>query len=178
MPPTEREQTPSAPSMDLERARLRAAGCSEAEINLILAGRQGVGRVAPPTGPGIMTGVGGNLAAAAGFVRNFIPSVIADMAMMLNRTAPSATRIQAAAYLATKALVVMVVAYVVMLEFSQLRSVTSKASTDACLARRQLITDTMPFIPLDSRLKTPHILEWEARYAEFRRDCAGFTDSK
>jgi cytochrome bd-type quinol oxidase subunit 2 len=67
---------------------------------------------------GVMTGVASNLTATASYVRNFIPSIVADIMTLKNQAATATARSQAAVYLVMKFAVVFVIAYVVWQEFS------------------------------------------------------------
>jgi len=115
-----------ATPLDAERARLRALGHTEAEISqiLILQEAAKTSPLAAGAAPvqGTMTGTTGNLAAAASFVRNFVPGMVADFGTMRNPAAASQARGQAAVYLALKVVVILVVAYVISLELRQLKA--------------------------------------------------------
>jgi hypothetical protein len=166
---------PAAATLDAERARLRKAGYTDAEISQIFIAREAAGRSSESTGHGVMSGVASNLAAAAGYVRNFIPSIATDIVTLRNRAAAPAARGQAAGYLVMKAVIVFVIAYVVWLEFSQLRSTTARSQAEACSARQKLLVDTMPAISFTGKTNTdtPYYREWRRRHDEFDRDCVG-----
>lgn len=164
----EAEDNPAATPLDAERERLRKAGYTDTEISQILIARETARHSSESAGHGVMTGVASNLAAAAGYVRNFIPGIVADTKTLGNSTATAMTRSQAAGYLVLKAAVVIVIAYVVWQEFSQLQSMTARATAEACIARQKLLVDTMPMNESSSQYK-----QWQSHYAEFHHDCAG-----
>jgi hypothetical protein len=126
-----------------ERARLQAAGFSDAEISQILVAREVAG-AGHGLGNGIPSGFLNNLGAAAGYVRAFVPGLKADFELLLSRTATAAARSGAAVNLALKAVVIGAVAYIGVLEFSQLQSMVAKARADACSARMKALIDTTP----------------------------------
>lgn len=161
-----RKRTP----LDAERERLRNAGYTDAEISEILIAREIVKPSSEPTGHGAMTGLASNLSAAAGYVRSFVPSIVADITMLRNEAATATARSQAALYLVMKFVVVFVIAYVVWQEFSQFRSMTARAQAEACSARQKLLIDTQSAA---GRGDTPREQEWRRRYDEFHRDCVG-----
>jgi hypothetical protein len=171
----DQEGKPAAAPLDAERERLRKAGYTDAEVSQILIAREAASHASEPTGHGVMTGVASNLTAAAGYVRNFVPSIIADFMTLKNQAATPTARGQAAGYLVMKAAVIFVIAYVVWQEFSQLRSVTARAQAEACIARQKLIIDTMPAVGLsgNTNTNTPYYQEWRRRHDEFDRDCVG-----
>jgi hypothetical protein len=78
-----------------------------------------------------------------------------------------------------EAVAVAVIAYILLQEFSQLRSATSRSTAEACLARQKLIVDTMPVGPIFGRQTAkdkpnPYEQEWARRDAEFQKDCVGY----
>jgi hypothetical protein len=161
-----RKRTP----LDAERERLRNAGYTDAEISEILIAREIVKPSSEPMGHGAMTGVANNLSAAAGYARSFVPSIVADITMLRNEAATATARTQAAVYLVMKFVVVFVIAYVVLQEFSQFRSMTARAQAEACSARLKLLADSQPAY---STGDTPRDREWKRRNDEFNRDCVG-----
>ena len=173
----EPEKTDAAkPSpLDAERARLRKQGFTEAEINQILIARETGAQPAASDGHGAMTGVASNLAAAATYVRNFFPGMVADFVTMRNPAATSQARGQATVYLVFKAVVIVVIAYVVLQEFSQLQSMTSRSSAEACIARQKVVMDNLPGISLGGVQDTtsPQYMRWRRLREEYNRDCAG-----
>ncbi len=171
----EQEQKSVDVPLDAERERLRKAGYTDAEVSQILIAREAAAHSSESTGHGVMTGVASNLTAAAGYVRNFIPSIVTDIMTVKNQAATATARSQAAIYLVMKLAVAFVIAYVVRLEFIQLRSITARAQAEACSVRQKVLIDTMPVVPLDGRTntETPYYKEWRHRREEFDRDCVG-----
>jgi hypothetical protein len=157
--------------LDAERERLRKAGYSETEISQILIAKEtGAAQAAAPAGHAPLSGVASNLAAGATYARNFIPGMFANLATIRDPAATAEARGQATAALVVKAVAILVIAYVVLQEFSQLQSMTSRSSAEACAARQKVIVDTMPFNDTHS----PYYKAWAQREAEFKHDCVGF----
>ena len=127
---------PGAPRrpLDAERERLRKEGHTEAEISEILIKRAVGGPQHDAPGHSPMTGVASNLAAAGSYAKNFIPGLAANAATIFDTTASGVARSSAALSFAFKIIVVAVVAYVLYLELSQLRSTTERAAADATAA--------------------------------------------
>lgn len=145
--------------LDAERERLRKQGYTEAEISQIFVAREAGGQQSESPAHGAMTGVASNLAAAGAYAKNFIPGMLADFGTIQDAKAPSATRSHAAASLGFKIMAVLVIGYVLVQEFSQLRSATMRAHADACSARMKMIAETV----------TPD--KWGEANAEYRKEC-------
>jgi hypothetical protein len=119
--------------MDAERERLRKAGFTDEEIKQILIAREtGAAQGMSGGGHGVLSGVLSNLAAVMTHARNFIPSLVADLARMLNRRLPFSARIEAVFLLVAKCAVIGVLAYVVQLEFVTLKANAQRARAEAC----------------------------------------------
>lgn len=173
MASSEPEGKPAATPLDAERGRLRRAGYTDSEISQILIAREAAGNSTESTGHGVMTGVASNLAAAGSYVKNFIPGMVANITTIRDLQARKTARGEAALAFAFKIAVVAVIAYVLAQEFSQLRSLTSRAAADACNARQQLLLNTMP---VDQDSGNPRYEAWLHMHHEFDEDCAGYNE--
>jgi len=135
-------QAPKRPSstpsdLETERARLRTAGFSDAEISQILVAREtGAGGKAS-FGSGVATGLLNNVDAIVTHVRGLVPSFKGDLTRMLDRDAGGVARIGGALSLGVKAAAIVVVGYFVYLEAVQFRASAYKAWAEACIARQQ-----------------------------------------
>ena len=149
---------PAAPAggpSDNERARLRAAGLTDAEITRIFAAR-GLG--SPPPGSGTaagvpqapVSGVMGNFSAIWAHARNIIPTMAAQIMTVFSTSASASARAASLLAVMVKAAFVLVFAYVVALEFSQLRAATDRARVEACQARQQSLNMNRPTFSEDS----------------------------
>ena len=168
--PTGRAATP----LDTERERLRKQGYNETEISQILIAKEtGAAQPAAPAGHVPMSGVASNLAAGATYARNFLPGMFANLATIRDPSATAEARGQATAALIVKAVAILIIGYVVLLEFSQLQSMTSRSSSEACSARQKLLNDSMPGRILGDNTVSDQDRQWERKYAEFRHDCLG-----
>jgi hypothetical protein len=85
----------------------------------------------------VLTGVLSNLTAVMGHARNFLPSLKADFAKMLNPRLPFGARLEAATAAALKASVVAVLVYLVSLECALLKANVDKAKAEACIERQK-----------------------------------------
>jgi hypothetical protein len=85
----------------------------------------------------VLTGVLNNLTAVMGHVRNFLPSLIADLARMLSGRQPLTVRLQAATVIVLKICMVAVLGYIVSLEVVQLKAMSDKARAEACIERQK-----------------------------------------
>jgi hypothetical protein len=167
-------ETPAAGSSDVERARLRAAGLSDDEITRIFATRgQGVqpaggGAVGVPQLP--VSGAMGNFSAIWAHARNIIPTMAAQIVTVFNTSAGAAARISALLSVMVKAAFVCVFAYVVALEFSQLRSATDRAHAEACQARITQMVGARPLVD-SSQLTESQRRHFEEQDRQWARDC-------
>ncbi len=131
--------------IEAERERLTKAGFSKAEISQILIAKEsGAAQGMGGGGHGVLSGVLSNLAAVMTHARNFLPSLAVDLARMLNRHVPPLLRLEAAVALVAKCAVIGVLAYVVDLEFIQLKASAERTRAEACSARTKAIIDTVP----------------------------------
>ena len=161
--------TPAAGFSDTERDRLRAAGFTDDEIARIVVARAPAAGtdVGVPQAP--VSGVMGNFSAIWGHARNIIPTMAAQIVMVFDTSTGATARITALLSVMVKAAFVLIFAYVVSLEFSQLRSATDRAHVEACQARA---TARGMFRPTFSQNWTP---EQRQRFAEedrqWEKDC-------
>ena len=133
MQTTAKTEAPAFSRIDAERERLRKAGFTDEEIKQILIAREtGAAQGMGGGGHGVLSGVLSNLAAVMTHARNFVPSLVADLARMLNRRLPFSARIEALFLLVAKCAVIGVLAYVVELEFVTLKANTQRAKAEAC----------------------------------------------
>ncbi len=140
----EATQAPKPQRIESERERLTKAGFSKAEISQILIARETGAAQGMGGGHGVLSGVLSNLAAVMTHARNFLPSLVVDLARMLNRRVPPIQRMEAALTLVAKCAVIGVLAYVVDLEFIQLKASAERTRAEACSARTKAIIDTVP----------------------------------
>ena len=165
---TDAPREPQTP-LDAERERLRKQGYSETEISQILIARETGSQQSESPAHGAMTGVASNLAAGATYAKNFVPGMMADLGTVRDPKAAPDARSKATFLLAVKVIVVLVIAYVVLQEFSQLRSMTARSSAEACTARQKVLIDNMPM----GSQSSPQYRQWERRWQEFQKDCVG-----
>lgn len=151
-----------------ERARLRKQGYSDDEIAQILISRAVGGHQSESPAHGVMTGVASNLAAAGTYAKNFIPGLVADFVTIRDPDAVPNARGAAAVAFAVKIIVVAVIGYVVLQEFSQLRSATIRASAEACVAEQQAVLKSMPSNP---EADDSYARSWRNRMAAVNHDC-------
>jgi hypothetical protein len=105
----DQEHKPEAASLDAERARLRSAGYTDAEISQILIAR--ASQQPAGTGQGALSNVLSSIVAVAGHVRALIPTFRKDVATMFDGAATVSERAGATASLAVKAVVILVLGY-------------------------------------------------------------------
>ncbi len=135
---TAKTETPAPHRIESERERLTKAGFSKAEISQILIAREsGATQGMSGGGHGVLSGVLSNLAAVMTHARNFLPSLVVDLAGMLNRRLPPIQRMEAALTLVAKCVVIGVLAYIVSIEFTQLKALSDKAKAEACIERQK-----------------------------------------
>jgi hypothetical protein len=133
----DKAETPKPNDVEAERARLRKAGFSDAEISQILVARQTGAANKTSFGSGVATGVLNNLDAIATHVRSLVPNLKADLTRILDRNAAGAARIGGALSLGLKVAAIVVVGYFVYLEALQFRSTAYKAWAEACIERQK-----------------------------------------
>ena len=127
----------SPENVALERERLRKAGLTETQIQMLLAGDVGGGTRNAPLGTGVATGVINNLDVVMTHLRGLVPSVKFDLTRMLDPLADSATRISGAVSLGVKMIAAVVIGYFVYLEALQFRSAAYKSWAEACIERQK-----------------------------------------
>ena len=113
--------SPTAAPLDAERARLRSAGYTDAEISQIFIAREVAGSQQPAgaTGQGVMSNVLSSIVAVASHARVLIPSFRKDVETVFDGTATASVRAGATASLAVKAIVVTVLGYAAWQEWRQ-----------------------------------------------------------
>jgi|HubBroStandDraft_6_1064221.scaffolds.fasta_scaffold348461_2 hypothetical protein len=109
--------TPAAAPLEAERARLRSAGYTDAEISQILIARASQQPAA--TGQGVMSNVLSSILGVASHARALIPTFRKDVATVFDDGATASARAGAAASLAVKAIVVIVLGYAAWQEWQQ-----------------------------------------------------------
>jgi hypothetical protein len=145
--------TPTAAPLDNERARLRGAGYTDAEISHILTQRE-IGASPQPAGAshGVMSNVLSSIVAVASHARLLIPSFRKNVATMFDGAAAASSRAGAAALFVVKAVVVLVLGFAAWQEWQQ-HIISATAIADAqvrkiraeeCSARSKAILDTVP----------------------------------
>ncbi len=142
MQTTAKTESPAFSRIDAERERLRKAGFTDEEIRQILIARETGAAQGMGGGHGVLSGVLSNLAAVMTHARNFVPSLVADLARMLNRRLPFSARIEALFLLVAKCAVIGVLAYVVDLEFVTLKANAQRAKADACQTSIKALIDS------------------------------------
>jgi hypothetical protein len=130
--------TPTPAPLDAERARLRSAGYTDAEISHILTQRE-IGaspqQPAPGTAPtsGVLSSALNSLVAVASHSRGYIMATKADFATLFSAASPAA-RLKAGGSLVLKAVIVAILGYAALQEWNQhIISATQQAASDAYL---------------------------------------------
>ena len=119
---TTRDTTTAVP-LDAERARLRSAGYTDAEISHILTQRE-IGAAPQPAAPGaastpgVLSGVLSSFVAVASHTRSYIVATKADLATLFGTASPAA-RLKAGGSLVLKAVIVAVLGYAAMQEWNR-----------------------------------------------------------
>jgi len=117
----DQEHRPEANSLDAERARLRSAGYTDAEISQILIQRAG-GGASPqqPAAPssGALSGPLSSLVAVAAHARTYVIGTKTDLATLFGAATPAA-RARAGGSLILKAIIVAVLGYAALQEWMQ-----------------------------------------------------------
>jgi hypothetical protein len=111
---------PAAAPLDAERARLRSAGYTDAEISHILTQRE-IGASPHPAGAGqgVMSSVLSSIMAVGSHARAVIPSFRKDAATIFDGAATASARAGATASLVVKAVVILVLGYAAWQEWNQ-----------------------------------------------------------
>jgi hypothetical protein len=109
MPSPDQEHKSDSTSLDAERARLRSAGYTDAEISQILIARASPQPAA--AGQGALSNALSSIVAVASHARAIIPNLRKDVATMFDGAAAASARAGATASLAVKAIVILVLGY-------------------------------------------------------------------
>jgi tetratricopeptide (TPR) repeat protein len=137
--------TPAAAPLDAERTRLRSAGYTDAEISHILMQRE-IGaspQQSAGAGQGVMSNVLSSIVAVASHARAVVPSFRKDVATVFDGGATASARAGAAASLAVKAVVILVLGYAAWQEWQihiiatpqQATAQAQKVIADAAVAK-------------------------------------------
>jgi hypothetical protein len=113
----DQEHKSDTSSLDAERARLRSAGYTDAEISQILIARASQQPAA--TGQGVMSNVLSSILGVASHARALIPTFRKDVETVFDGAATASARAGAVASLAVKATVVIVLGYAAYQEWKQ-----------------------------------------------------------
>jgi len=108
---------PAAATLDAERARLRSAGYTDAEVSQILIAR--ASQQPGGTGQGVMSNVLSSIMAVGSHARAVIPSFRKDVATIFDGAATASARAGATASLIIKAVVILVLGYAAWQEWNQ-----------------------------------------------------------
>ncbi|WP_426422561.1 PAN domain-containing protein [Bradyrhizobium genosp. A] len=117
----DQEDKPAASPLDAERAKLRKAGYTDAEISQILIARA-VGTPQQPAalaGQGVLSNVTSSLLAIGNYARGTLFSIRDDVAAIFDRTASAPVRAGATASLVVKVVVVAVLGFAAWQEWHQ-----------------------------------------------------------
>jgi hypothetical protein len=109
MPSPDQEHKSDSTSLDAERARLRSAGYTDAEVSQIL-----IARASPQpagAGQGALSNVLSSIVAVGGHARALLPTFRQDVETMFDGGATASKRAGATASLAVKATVILVLGY-------------------------------------------------------------------
>jgi len=114
----DQDDKPAASPLDAERARLREAGYTDAEVSQILIARASQ-QPAGAAGQGVMSNVLSSILAVGSHARAVIPSFRKDVATIFDGAATASARAGATASLIVKAVVILVLGYAAWQEWSQ-----------------------------------------------------------
>jgi len=134
-------EIPTAAPLDAERARLRSAGYTDAEIGHILMQREiGASPQQPVPGAaptsGVLSGALNSLVAVASHARGYIVGTKADFATLFGTASPAA-RVKAGGSLVLKAVIVAVLGYAALQEWNQhIINATEIARSEAVIKRQ------------------------------------------
>jgi hypothetical protein len=116
----DQDDKPAASPLDAERARLREAGYTDAEVSQILIARASAASQQPAAaGQGVMSNVLSSILAVGSHARAVIPSFRKDVATIFDGAATASARAGATASLIVKAVVILVLGYAAWQEWSQ-----------------------------------------------------------
>ena len=113
----DQEHKSEATSLDAERARLRSAGYTDAEVSQILIASASQQPAA--TGQGALSNVLSSILGVASHARALIPTFRKDVETVFDGAATASARAGAVASLAVKAIVVIVLGYAAWQEWNQ-----------------------------------------------------------
>jgi hypothetical protein len=113
----DQEHKSDSTSLDAERARLRSAGYTDAEISQILIAR--ASQQPSGTGQGALSNVLSSILGVASHARALIPTFRKDVETVFDGAATASARAGATASLAVKAIVVIVLGYAAWQEWKQ-----------------------------------------------------------
>jgi hypothetical protein len=150
MPSPDQEHKSDSTSLDAERARLRSAGYTDAEVSQILIASASQQPAA--TGQGALSNVLSSILGVASHARALIPTFRKDVETVFDRAATASARAGATASLAVKATVVIVLGYAAWQEWRQhivyapttARNQSIQSHFDACAAATKAAGETMP----------------------------------
>jgi hypothetical protein len=146
----DQEHKSDSTSLDAERARLRKAGYTDAEVSQILIARASQQPAA--AGQGALSNALSSIVAVGSHARALMPTFRNDVATVFDGGATASARAGATASLAVKAVVILVLGYAAWQEWRQhiisateiAASQSEKARAEACSARIKAIIDTVP----------------------------------
>jgi hypothetical protein len=146
----DQEHKSDSTSLDAERARLRSAGYTDAEISQIMIARASQQPAA--AGQGALSNALSSIVAVAGHARAAIPTFRKDVETVFDSAATASARAAAAASLVVKAIVILVLSYAAWQEWQQhiiyatetAASQARKIRAEECSARIKAIIDTVP----------------------------------
>lgn len=169
MSATEKDDKPASTPLDAERAKLREAGYSDAEISQILIARAvgGQQHAGSAAGQGVLSNVVSSIVAIGAHARALVPSFRSDFATIFAGGAAPGARVGSLFSLLAKTAVIGVLAYAGWQEWQQhIVSATAISQAEAkkrhaeeCSARMKMIVDTVP------------MNKWPEATADYERDC-------
>jgi hypothetical protein len=150
MPSPDQGHKSDSTSLDAERARLRSAGHTDAEVSQILIASASQQPAA--AGQGALSNVLSSILGVASHARALIPTFRKDVETVFDGAATASARAGATASLAVKAIVVIVLGYAAYQEWSQhivyapttARNQSTQSHFDACAAATKAAGETMP----------------------------------
>jgi hypothetical protein len=178
----DQDDKPAASPLDAERARLREAGYTDAEVSQILIARASAASQQPAAaGQGVMSNALSSLVGVASHARAVIPSFRKDVATMFDGAATASARAGATASLLVKAVVILVLGYAAWQEWNQhiisgteiarQQAIKAKAEAQAMSHAPCLLEGTSACDELDKNILAKK-MEAEAREAQARARAA------
>ena len=132
----DQEHKSEATSLDAERARLRSAGYTDAEVSQILIASASQQPAA--TGQGALSNVLSSILGVASHARALIPTFRKDVETVFDGAATASARAGAVASLAVKAIVVIVLGYAAWQEWQQHIISQTEIAAQLHLSRRRV----------------------------------------